>query len=53
MVSGIVCIAFSLSIGLLFVVHTYILMKNGSTIELSSLVKNNPFDKGSYYENLS
>lgn len=53
MIAGILSLAFCMSIGGLLAVHTYMLMNNMSTIEMSALYRQNPFHKGSKFENLA
>ncbi|CDW87457.1 dhhc zinc finger domain containing protein [Stylonychia lemnae] len=52
MLAGVISLAFSISIGILFATHTFILMKNYSTIEMGGLMPKNPFSKGSIRANL-
>lgn len=52
MLAGVFCLAFSFSIGLLLITHTYLLMRNFSTIEMGGLMTKNPFSKGSIRANL-
>jgi len=52
MLAGVFSLAFSFSIAMLLITHTYILMKNSSTIEMGGLMSKNPFSKGSIKANL-
>ena len=46
--ASILSIAVSVSTGMMFWLHTYMILKNRTTIENLSLIKNgNPFDRGS------
>jgi len=51
MMSSIISLAFSLSIGGLLGIHTYMLLKNQTTLEMANLSRRNPFEKGSYIDN--
>lgn len=51
MIAAIICLAFSLSIGGLLGIHTYMLMHNMTTLEMAGLSDRNPFHMGSYREN--
>jgi hypothetical protein len=53
MLATIVAMAFAVAIGSLLGVHTYLLMKAMSTIEMAALIKNNPFSKGNWKDNLA
>ena len=53
MIAAIVSIAFSIAIGFLFVIHTYFLITNMSTLEMGALYGHNPFSKGSFYEDIA
>ena len=50
MISTAISLSVSLSTGLMFIMHTYMILTNRTTIENRSLTKENPFDKG-FYEN--
>lgn len=51
MMASIIALAFSLSIGGLFCIHTYMLLNNMSTLEMTGLSRRNPFDYGNWREN--
>jgi len=53
MMAAIVALSFSIAISMLLGVHTYILVTNGSTIEMGALYKHNPFAKGTWKENMA
>lgn len=52
MLAGVFSMAFSFSIGMLLITHTYLLMRNFTTIEMGGLMTKNPFSKGSIRANL-
>lgn len=52
MLAGVLSLAFSISICFLLGVHTYMLMRNLTTIEMGGLMIKNPFTKGSIKANL-
>ncbi len=44
MLAAIISLAFSLSIGALLAIHTYMLLNNQTTLEMAALSKRNPFN---------
>jgi len=52
MLAGVISLAFAISIAILLGTHTFILMRNMSTIEMGGLMVKNPFTKGSIRANL-
>ncbi len=53
MLGAIISLAFSIAIFSLLCVHTFILMKNMSTIEMASLLTGNPFAMPTWKENIA
>jgi hypothetical protein len=53
MLGAIISLAFSIAIFSLLCVHTIMLMKNMSTIEMASLLTNNPFAQPNWKENIA
>jgi hypothetical protein len=51
MLASIISLAFSLSIGGLLAIHTWMLLHNQTTLEMGALTKRNPFHLGSYRNN--
>ena len=51
MMAAIISLAFSLSIGGLFAIHTYMLLNNITTLEMQGLSRRNPFHLGNWREN--
>lgn len=51
LMATIISLAFSLSIGGLLAIHTYMLLNNMTTLEMTGLSKRNPFDLGHWREN--
>lgn len=51
MFASIISLAFSLSIGGLLAIHTYMLLNNQTTLEMTALTKRNPFNAGTYFKN--
>jgi len=49
--AAIISLAFSLSIGGLFAIHTYMLLNNITTLEMQGLSRRNPFHLGNWREN--
>ena len=52
LIAVVLSVAFSVSIGSLLGVHTYIIMFNLSTIEMHGLEKKNPFNMGNAWANI-
>ncbi len=53
MFSAIIALAFSIAIGFLLVIHTYLLLTNMSTLEMGAIFKDNPFAKNNWRENVA
>jgi len=51
LLSGVFCLAFSVAIGMLFCVHSYLLLFNMTTLEMGALSSRNPFRRQSFKEN--
>jgi hypothetical protein len=51
LMASVISLAFSLSIGGLFAIHTYMLLNNMTTLEMSGLSRRNAFDHGDWREN--
>jgi hypothetical protein len=51
LMASMISLAFSLSIGGLFCIHTYMLMNNMTTLEMTGLTRRNPFNYGHWKEN--
>ena len=51
LMASVISLAFSLSIGGLLGIHTYMLLHNMSTLEMTGLSRRNPFDHGNWREN--
>ena len=52
MLAAVIAMAFSISIFFLLCVHSYMLARNLSTLEMGGLMIKNPFNKGSVRANL-
>jgi hypothetical protein len=51
MIATVFTMAFAIAIGLLLVIHTYMLMNNMTTLEMGALTSRNPFSRGTYRKN--
>ena len=53
MIAAVLALSFSIAVGTLLCLHTYLILTNNSTLEMAFLFHHNPFGKPNWRENVA